>query len=54
MQQKLTTYLKANNLTVYRFAKDNGFNQMTVTNWAKGKSLPSYENTKKLNKILGL
>jgi len=52
MQQKLTAYLKANNLTVYRFAKDNGFNQITVMNWVKGKNLPKYENLEKLNKII--
>jgi transcriptional regulator with XRE-family HTH domain len=52
MQQKLTAYLKANNLTVYRFAKDNGFNQITVMNWVKGKNLPKYEHLEKLNKII--
>ena len=52
MQQKLITYLIANNLTVYRFAKDNGFNQITVMNWVKGSSLPSYKNLEKLNKII--
>jgi|688.fasta_scaffold639585_1 transcriptional regulator with XRE-family HTH domain len=52
MQQKLTAYLKAHNLTVYRFAKDNGFNQITVMNWVKGSSLPSYKNLEKLNKII--
>ncbi len=52
MQEKLTAYLKANKLTVYRFAKDNGFNQMTASNWVKGTSKPSYENLEKLNKIL--
>jgi transcriptional regulator with XRE-family HTH domain len=52
MQQKLTAYLIANNLTVYRFAKDNGFNQITVMNWVKGSSLPSYKNLEKLNKII--
>ena len=54
MQQKLTAYLKAHNITLYKFCKDNGFNYSTAENWLKGKSNPSYENLEKLNKILGL
>jgi len=52
MKEQLTAYLEANDLTVYRFAKDNGFNQITVMNWVKGSSLPSYKNLEKLNKII--
>jgi transcriptional regulator with XRE-family HTH domain len=52
MKEQLTAYLKANDLTVYRFAKDNGFNQITVMNWVKGKNLPKYEHLEKLNKII--
>jgi hypothetical protein len=54
MQQKLTAYLKAHNITLYKFCKDNDFNWPTAKNWIDGTSLPSYENTQKLNKILGL
>ena len=52
MQQKLTAYLKANNITLYEFCKVNGFKYSTAQNWVKGKSLPSYENLEKLNKII--
>ena len=52
MQQKLTAYLKAKNITLYRFCKDNGFNWQTAKHWINGTSLPSYENAKKLEEIL--
>jgi predicted transcriptional regulator len=52
MQQKLTAYLKAQNITLYKFCKDNDFNWSTAKNWIDGKSKPSYENLEKLNKII--
>ena len=54
MQQKLQAYLKAQNITLYKFCKDNGFKWSTAKNWIDGKNLPKYENLEKLNKILGL
>jgi transcriptional regulator with XRE-family HTH domain len=52
MKDQLTAYLKAHNITLYKFCKDNGFKYSTAQNWVKGKSLPSYENLEKLNKII--
>lgn len=52
MKQKIEAYLKAHNITFYKFCKDNGFNYSTAKNWLNETSMPSYENGRKLETIL--
>jgi hypothetical protein len=51
MKDKLIDFLERNNMTVYRFAKEYGFCQVTVRGWINKHFNPSYSNIQKLEKI---
>lgn len=49
---ELKNYLEKNNITAYKFAKDNDFVHASVLNWTNGKNKPKLEHYLKIIKII--